>query len=116
MTYCECANGFFQSTAADISKVALFEVARRCYADKKSALYGARVWNFIHDSIELEVEEDRANAAAQELEKVMVEAGELLCPEVPFRASPALMRRWSKDAEAVYNSAGDLIPWEDADT
>lgn len=112
VSYTECANGYFQGTAADISKTALFEASRRCYDVETSALFGARIWNFVHDSIELEVEEARAHAAAMELEQIMVEAAAKLCPDVPFRATPALMRRWSKDADAAWKD-GRLIPWED---
>jgi len=35
-------------------------------------------------------------------------------PDVPIKASPALMRRWRKKAKPVYRN-GVLIPWEDRD-
>ena len=31
-----------------------------------------------------------------------------------IRAEPALMRRWTKNAEPVFDRDGNLIPWEDA--
>jgi hypothetical protein len=32
-------------------------------------------------------------------------------PDVPVTATPALMERWYKGAEAVYDPAGQLSPW-----
>jgi len=110
--YTVACNSFFQGLAADGAKAALWEVCRRQYADPGSPLWGSRQVNFVHDEIIIEVEEDRAHDAAMELQRVMVEAYSRWVPDVPVRASPAIMRRWSKAAEPIYKN-GKLIPWED---
>lgn len=107
------ANTYFQGLAADASKSALYEVAARCYDDPSSPLYGARPVAFIHDEIILEALEESAHEAAEELVKVMVEAMQKWTPDVPSRASPALMRHWSKEADEARDTTGRLIPWED---
>ena len=109
--YSDCANGYFQTLAAHASKEALFQVSKRCYTDRGSALYGARPVLFIHDEIILEVLEEVGHEAAEELEHVMVWAMEKWTPDVPASASATLMRRWSKRAEATYRD-GRLVPWE----
>lgn len=112
VTYTQAANSYFQGLAADCSKAALWEVSRRCYSVRASALYGCRVWNFVHDEIIIEAPEHRAHEAAVELAKVMVEEMSKFTEHVPVRASAAIMRRWYKDAEAVYDESGRMIPWE----
>lgn len=110
--YCDAANGYFQGLAAHISKAALFEVAVKCYTDKKSWLYGSRPVVFVHDEIIIETQEEWAHEAAKELEQVMVDAMQVWTPDVPAAASATIMRYWSKEAEETYNSTGRLIPWE----
>lgn len=112
VSYTQAANSYFQGLAADCSKAALWEVSKRCYAVPTSPLYGCRVWNFVHDEIILEAPEHRAHEAALELQEVMVEAMERFTEHVPARASAAIMRRWYKEAEAVYDEDGTMIPWE----
>ncbi len=112
VTYTQAANSYFQGLASDCSKAALWEVSKRCYAVSASALYGCRVWNFVHDEIILEAPEHRASDAAIELALVMVEAMERFTTHVPARASAAIMRRWYKEAEAVYDDNGTMIPWD----
>ena len=43
--------------------------------------------------------------------QIMVEQMRTCVPDVKVKAEPALMRRWYKQAEAVYNE-GKLVPWE----
>jgi len=107
------ANCYFQGLASDVSRTALYEVTRRCYGDPASPLYGARPVAFIHDEILLEAPEAFAHEAAEEMTKVMIEAMEQWTPDVPAKASPAMMRHWSKEAEEVRNKDGRLIAWED---
>lgn len=105
------ANTFFQGLAADMSKAALYEVVKRCYTDRKSALFGCRVVAFIHDELLVEVPIHRAHDCAMEIADIMMAAGKRYCPDVKSRADPALMERWYKGAEMVMNEAGILIPW-----
>jgi len=110
--YTVAANSYFQGLAADASKLALWHVSRACYQDRKSPLFGCRPVIFLHDEIIMESPEAYAHLAAPELERVMVEAMAQFTPNVPCRATAALMRRWAKGAEPVYIN-GRLVPYED---
>lgn len=110
------ANTGFQGLAADASKSALWEVTKACYGapgTEGSALYGCRPVVFIHDEIIVEAPEDYAHEAAVELDRVMCAAMEELCSDVPARASPALMRRWTKKADAVFDADGRYACWDE---
>lgn len=116
-TYTQSCNTRFQGLAADGAKLALFNVMYEAFADRDSPLYGARGGAFIHDEIMLEVPEDRAADAAVRLSEIMVETMKIFTPDIRIEAEPALMRRWYKEAEPVYDEDGKLIPWEpNADT
>lgn len=110
--YTAACNSYFQGLAADGAKRALFEVQRQCQANKNSALFGSHVVNFLHDEIMLEVPEAQGHEAARELANIMVREFNHFVPDVPVRASPQLMRCWSKNAKPVFNAAGRLVPWE----
>jgi len=110
------ANTYFQGLGSEITKLALWEVTKRCYGapgTTGSALLGCRPVLFLHDELVIEAPEAYAHEAAVELERVMCDAMEELTPDVPARASPALMRNWSKKAEAVFDEHGRYVPWED---
>lgn len=109
--FTNACNSPFQGLAADCAKHAGFNIARAMYLTKGSALYGSRLVNFVHDEFIAEVPEDRAHEAAQETVRIMEESGKIWMPEVPPRAEPALMRRWYKKAEPVYDARGRLSPW-----
>jgi DNA polymerase I-like protein with 3'-5' exonuclease and polymerase domains len=111
-SYCEAANSMFQGLASDAAKHAGFLVARACYVDTSSPLFGARIVNFVHDELIVEVRDDeRASDAAEELARLMIEGASKFLPDVPPLAVPYLMRRWSKGAKPVRNDEGRLIPW-----
>ena len=114
--YTDGCNTYFQGLASDCSKLALWEVTRRCFGApgaEGSPLFGCRPVAFIHDEIMIEAPESYAHEAALEIERVMCAAQEELTPDVPARASPALMRRWSKAADAVFDSSGRYVCWEE---
>lgn len=110
--YTDCCNGFFQGLAADLAKAALWEVTKRCYTVSSSNLYGSRPVCFIHDEIGLEVPIGHSHEAAMEQEQVMTQVAEQWTPNVPSRASPALMKRWYKGADRAYDANKRLVPWE----
>jgi len=119
--YCEVANSFFQGLAADIAKEAGFRIARACYVETGSPLYGCRVWNFVHDEFLLEVpaEPARATLAGWEVSRIMVQTAARWMPELEagISAEPALMaKRWTKSADIKIAQSGPfkgcLIPWE----
>lgn len=113
-SFCEACNTLFQGLAADAAKRAGFLIAKACYVEEDSPLFGGRPVNFVHDEFIVEVEDDPmvASAAAFELARLMVEGASLFLPDVPPLAEPYLMRRWSKAAGPIFDSAGRLVPWD----
>lgn len=105
--FTDAANSFFQGMAADGAKKALWDVARACYADKESPIYGCRPVAFIHDEIILEVPFKRAQAAAKTLCDLMIAAMETMIPDVPIICEADIMDRWSKKAESKTLDSGD---------
>lgn len=111
-TFCSGANTWFQGLAADGAKAALYALYKACYLDEESVLYGVRMWAFIHDEVMFEGPEETAHLWAPEAARIMVEAMTKYIPDVPSKAEPALMRRWSKKAKTVYDENNKLVPWE----
>lgn len=113
LIFTECANGFFQALAADAAKAAGFLIARACYADSSSVLYGSRPVMFIHDEFVLEVDDDQwASDKAHELSRLMVLGASPFLPDIPPVVEPMLGRKWSKSMKAVTDSSGRLVPWD----
>jgi len=113
VSFTEASNGYFQSLAADIAKAAGFLIAKACYADPRSPLYGCRPVNFAHDEFIVEVPDDeRAHDAAMELGKLMEAGARPLIPNIPCEVEPMLCRRWSKLAKPMRDSSGRLVPWD----
>lgn len=109
--FCDGANSYFQGLASEASKTAVYLVSKASYANPESPLYGCRPVMLVHDEIIIEAPESYAHEAAMELQRLMVKAMEMWCPDVPARASPVLSRCWSKKAKALYE--GDrLVPWD----
>ena len=110
LSFCEACNTFFQGLAADAAKAAGFLIARACYVERDSPLFGCRPINFVHDEFILEAPEERAHEAAVELARLMVVGASPFLPDVLPRAEPYLMRRWSKKAHPIFKD-GRLVPW-----
>jgi len=110
-TFCSGCNTFFQGLTADGAKLGLYEVTKACYTNPDSPLWGSHPVAFIHDEIIVETPLDRADAAAAELSRIMVQSMETFTPDIPAKAEAALMMRWYKGAEPVRDAAGKLIPW-----
>lgn len=102
VSYSQWRNTQFQGLAADGAKLALWELFRRGY----------RCIAFIHDEvlIELPVDCDHGEEA-RKIDQIMCGAMESLTGTVPIQCEYALMDRWSKDAEALYDVDGNLICW-----
>ncbi len=107
------ANTYFQGLAADLSKAALVAVGYASYADPSSPIYGARLVCFVHDELILEIDEARAHEIGFAIRDIMLQAAQPWVPDVPMRAEPALMRRWSKAASDPVFLDGRLVPYED---
>lgn len=112
--FSDAANTLFQGLAADGAKAALWAVQRACYDETRESilLNRARVFLFAHDEILAEHEEGSAHLTAPEIARIMVEEMRKFTPDVTQKVEPALMRRWLKEAEPAFDSAGKLIPWE----
>jgi DNA polymerase-1 len=108
--YCDCLNGWFQGLIADAAKHALTRLSEECYVDCGTALYGSRPVVHLYDEHIVEVPIDIAHEAAFRTADVMISAAQEWIPDVPMRATPALMERWYKGAEAVYENKR-LVPW-----
>jgi len=112
MGYCDACNGRFQGLAADGFKAAFVEVCYEMYCAPESPLYGCRPVAPIHDEILSEMPEDRYEECVRRKDEIMKAEMSKYMPTVPMETSPAVMRRWYKDAEAVYDASGRLVPWE----
>ncbi|MBN1669492.1 MAG: hypothetical protein JXR37_00560 [Kiritimatiellae bacterium] len=97
----------FQGMAADGAKLALCELTDA----------GFPVAIFVHDEFVVEVPEaPDLTQLAKDIERIMINAMAVVCPDVQISVEYAAMRRWSKSAEATYDKTGRLIPWEDSIT
>lgn len=110
-TYTAACNSYFQGLGADATGAAGWLIAKACYVDRKSPLFGARIVNYVHDEFIGEVEADRAHEAAEELSRLMVLGASAWIPDVKLQAEPCLMTVWSKDAKTIRDAAGRLQPW-----
>lgn len=111
VSFTEACNTIFQGMGADIAKAAGWLIAKACYVEINSPLYGCRIVNFIHDEYVLLCPETRAHEAAIELRRLMLLAAEPWLRRVKIDATPVVMRRYSNDAEQVWQD-GRLVPWE----
>lgn len=112
-SYTEACNTLFQGLAGDAAKAAGFLIAKACYVDTDSPLFGGRPCNFVHDEFIVEVDDnERAHDAAVELARLMVEGALRFLPDVPPLAEPYLARRWSKKAKPIHDAKGRLVPWD----
>jgi DNA polymerase I-like protein with 3'-5' exonuclease and polymerase domains len=113
-SFTQCANSPFQGMSADGALHALYLVVKECFGatGTESPLFGSRPVLYIHDEIVMETPIDKVHVAGHRLCELMVEGMEMYVPDVPIRASPIAMDRWSKDAEAVFDSSGKLAVWK----
>jgi DNA polymerase-1 len=109
LDYCAAANTFFQGRVADGAKLALWRLARACYVDTTSPLFGSRLILFLHDEVILEVPEFKAAACAAEITRILCAAVQEVIPDIPITSAAVLMRRWYKGAKPVYVN-GMLVP------
>ena len=102
-TFCAACNYPFQGLAADGAKMALWMI----YVN------GYKIVNFVHDEIIVELPEDEnLQDNVNYIQQLMIDAMSIAIPHVKIKAEPALMRRWYKEAEAVYDESGALQIWE----
>ena len=111
VTFCNGANTGFQGRTADVAKYWCYLIVKESLTCKTSPLWGCRLVNFIHDEVIVECPESYAHEAALRVCQLAEIAGSYHVPDVPTVSDPALMRRWYKGAEAVYDGER-LVPWQ----
>ena len=116
VSFCQACNTLFQGLAADAAKRAGFLIAKGCYVDESSPLFGSRMVNFVHDEFIVECHDDeRAHDVAVEISRLMVEGAKPFLPDLEVVAEPYLMRRWSKKAKPIFRvieGEKRLVPWD----
>jgi hypothetical protein len=63
--------------------------------------------------VEVKNVDDAASGAAKELSAIMVAAAKVFVPDVRIEAEPAIMAYYSKNAQSIYDSDGNLEVWND---
>jgi hypothetical protein len=110
--YTAACNTFFQGLGADAMGDAGWRLSRAQYNEPGSVMFGSRTVNDVHDEFIVETKDDAtAHDVAKGLEQVIVSTLSEWMPDVKISAPPMLMRYWSKEAKAVYDDNGRLIPW-----
>ena len=115
-SFTACANGkAMQSAAAEGAKQGVFDVVRATRDPSlKSILYGCKVVDFIHDEILTEFLDegpDSLHARAVEQQRLMETAMTIVIEHTKVTTTAALMERWSKDADPVFDADGRLTIW-----
>ena len=113
-TFTSVANGLgLQSPGAEGAKAATFLINRECRdSTRNSVLFGCRPILFVHDEIITEIPEDNLmHERAMRIGELMVQAMAMVCPDVPIKAEPLLMRSWSKDAAPKFDANKRLTIW-----
>lgn len=111
--FCDGLNTFFQGLTADGAKYSKNTISYEMYCNPKSPLYGSRIVAFIYDEILMECPEEKAHDAAIELTRLMLSGMRIFLPDIPSKVEMEMMRRWIKNAKAVYKN-DRLVPFDDA--
>lgn len=109
--YTQLCNTPFQGLTAAGALHGAGLIARACYADPMSPLYGCRVIFFVHDEVGLMVPLTRLHDASREAERLLAHGASMFTPDAPVTCSASAMYRWSKKAERVLDG-GRLVPWD----
>jgi hypothetical protein len=103
VSFSQARNTPFQGLAADGAKRAMW----------KLTLAGFRLMAFIHDEVLIELPLDADHAAeARRIDKIMCDAMQEFTGNVPIKCEYALMDRWYKQAEPVYDNEEKLLAWK----
>jgi hypothetical protein len=99
--FCDAANGYFQSLAADAIKDAGFQIAKECYTVRSSPLYGCRIVDFVHDEYLVEMPLDRLHEAAWRQTEIQRSVVQQWIPDVLITCRPCAMIHWTKAADEI---------------
>jgi DNA polymerase I-like protein with 3'-5' exonuclease and polymerase domains len=112
LRFTECCNTRFQGPASDAAKEAGWLIAKACYVEEDSVLFGSRPVAFIHDQWLIETpDNDKAHDAAQETVRLMKLGASKYLPDMVPPVEPLLCRYWSKEAAPVLKEDGRLGVW-----
>lgn len=111
------ANAPFQALGASCAKNGLWLVCSACYNQPNSIIFGARIVNFIHDQLLVEIPYEKWGAekgdlAAKEIARLFDAGAERYLTKVKIKCKPIIAERWSKHAKQVFDEKGRLIPWK----
>jgi DNA polymerase I-like protein with 3'-5' exonuclease and polymerase domains len=103
VTYTMARNTPFSGLAADGAKLAMWQLLRAGY----------RIVAFIHDEFIIELPADADHTAqARHIERICCGSMQQLVGSIPVECEYALAERWYKQAAAVWDADGKLIPWQ----
>jgi len=101
-TFCAACNAPFQGLAADGAKVAMYILW----------LNRMPMVAFIHDEILFELpRDDNLASTTRRINKIMLNGMKQVVKRVKIKIEGALMYRWDKAAEPVYDEKGNLRIW-----
>lgn len=95
-TYTEACNTPFQGLASDALKDSMWRIAERQYLHPDSALFGSDQVLAVHDENVIEIDEDKAEAGAAELDELMVDTFRYWCPDIPTSMDVKISKRYRK--------------------
>jgi hypothetical protein len=116
-SFTEAANGVaLQTPGAELAKMGMISVCRAAWDPSLGSILYGRLFPiaFIHDEVLSEIRDDELrHEVAMEAARLMVVGGQIVVPDVKLTANAALMRRWRKDADPVFDKVtGRLAIWE----
>jgi DNA polymerase I-like protein with 3'-5' exonuclease and polymerase domains len=103
--FTQACNTPFSGLAADGAKLAMWNLH----------LLGYKIIGFIHDEIIVEIPQTPTNtytAEVKDIQNVICQSMRELTGPIPISCSAAVSYVWSKNAKAVFDSQGEIIPWE----
>lgn len=110
--YCAANNNPFQALAATILKLAIRRLFKQIWFEKNKLLNDVQPHVFVYDEVIAGIPKATAHESAYALSEIMIQAVKDMLPDIKVvKAEPALMERWEKNAETVFDSNGKLIPW-----
>lgn len=118
-SFTEAANGnALQTPGAELAKLGMIRVCRAAFDPTVGSILCGRYrpLAFIHDEVLGEADAREIGGVgpteiALEVDRLMVEGGKLIVPDIPLKTGQAYMLRWNKKAEAVWKD-GKLVPWQ----
>jgi len=103
VNFTQCANTPFQGLAADGNKLALFRLLRA----------GFQCCGFVHDEILIAIPGGTDyDAAVEQVQQILADAMQELCPDIPIATEYLLADRWYKDLdEQPGGGLGEIVPY-----